>query len=89
MTILADSCPQLGVALPLAGARIVMGDVPDTTACLGNGASLLLLPDTSPAGASHLIIDFPSMSAPQSCGTSTAPEDGLLMNVAAPLLHGG
>jgi hypothetical protein len=89
MTLLTDSCPKLGVALPLDGARIVRGEAPDTTACLGNGASLLLLPDTSPTGGSHLIIDIPSMSAPQSCGSSSLPEDGLFMNVAAPALHGG
>jgi hypothetical protein len=89
MVILAAGCPQLGVPLPLDGARIVIGQAPDTTACLGDGASVLLFPDSSPTGGSHLIVDIPSMSAPQSCGGSPGPGDGLFMTVAAPVLHGG
>jgi hypothetical protein len=85
--LLTPTCPQTGVPLPLDGARIVVGRAPDTTACVGNGATPTLMPDTSPNGAQHLVVDIPSMTVPQSCGVPTVPGDWLQLTVA-PLPRG-
>jgi hypothetical protein len=83
VTLIVGACPQMGVPMPLDGARAVFGDafvpgdMPITTACLGAGAQLTRLPDSLP-DAAHLLIDVPSMSVPQSCaGTPVSGELGM------------
>jgi hypothetical protein len=85
--ILTASCPQIGIPLALDGARIVIGPNLDTTACVGSGATLMLLPDTSANGAHHVIVDIPSMSTPEPCDASPPVEGELKMKVAG--FHGG
>jgi hypothetical protein len=85
--ILAASCPQTGVPVPIDEARIVVGQLPATTACAGAGATVTLLPDTSANGAQHLIVDIPSISTPKGCDASTAVGGQLQMKVAG--FHGG
>jgi len=92
VTLIVPACPQMGVPLPLDGTRVVFGDasfpqdIPVTSACLGAGAQLTLLPDALPQGASHLLINVPSMSVPAACAGT--PASGQLdMSVAA--IHPG
>lgn len=82
MAIITPSCPQAGVPLALDGMRIIVGKTSDTTVCIGSGASLTLLSDTSSTGGQHLVIDIPSMSPPQSCSTAAIPGDELQMHSA-------
>jgi hypothetical protein len=82
MSLLTPTCPQTGVPLPLDGGRVVIGERPETTACIGSGATLTLMADTSANGGHHLVVDIPSMSVPQSCGAPTVPGDWLQMTVA-------
>jgi len=81
MEILTDICPPIGVRLPLDGMRVVTrqrGATPSATVCIGPGASVTLLPDST-ASNSHLLVDIPSMSAPETCGPATSGE--LIMKV--------
>jgi hypothetical protein len=72
--ILAPACPQAGVALPLDGLRVVSrGAASYTTACIGVGASVTFIPDPS-TNKQRLIVDVPSMSAPETCGPTVGGE---------------
>jgi len=71
--LLDDACPQPGAPVLLAGQRIVLQQIGDTTSCIGAGATLTLVADAPSEGGQHLLVDIPSMSAPTACGT---PIDG-------------
>ena len=84
--IFTPECPGRNVSLALDGLRIVehaqtTDAVSATTRCVGAGAWLTWVPDDTTT-ASHLIVDIPSMSAPEACAP---PVSGALqMKIAAP-----
>ena len=81
LLILAEVCPKPGETLRLDGRRVVThqrGEAAYGTVCIGPGASLTVVPDPS-TSATHLLVDIPSMSLPETCGPPTSGE--LVMKV--------
>jgi hypothetical protein len=79
-------CPQVNAPTSLDRLRVIsLTTSGQTTACIGPGATITLLPDSS-ATVSHIVIDIPSMSAPETCGPTV---DGQLLLHSAGFLHPG
>jgi hypothetical protein len=85
--ILTTACPEVGVSFPLDGLRMIeRGASSNATACIGNGATLTIVPDPS-STAQHMLIDIPSLSEPEVCGPSAGGE--VLMRVRENFVNAG
>jgi hypothetical protein len=84
--ILAPTCPHVGAPLPLDGLRLVdrgaRGATADATACIGTGATITSIPDVDASSADHLLVNIPSMTAPEPCAPAVSGE--LFMHVGLP-----